>query len=102
MWPGRRRRPSDGVPAGEPPGERGPRSGEPPRLLVAWEGLPTGAQIAIAFPVLVVLLFLLHVTLFNQPTGRGVFYGVFWAIPATAAIVIATSNEAEKRRRHRE
>jgi hypothetical protein len=29
---------------------------------------------------------------------RSFFYGVFWAIPATAAVVIATKTEAAKRR----
>jgi hypothetical protein len=73
------------------------RGGRPPRWLLAWEGLPAQAQILIAFPTLVVLLFLLHVTLFLQPVTRAALYGVFWAIPGTYLVVIATRTEAAKR-----
>jgi hypothetical protein len=60
-------------------------------------------QAAIAFPALVLLLFLLHVTLFLQPVTRSVLYGIFWAIPGTYLVVIATRTEAAKRaRRHEE
>ena len=77
--------------------------GRPPRWLLAWEGLPAQTQILITFPTLVVLLFLLHVTLFLQPVGRAALYGVFWAIPGTYLVVIATRTEAAKRaRRHEE
>lgn len=73
----------------------------PPRLLLAWEALPGQKQIAIAFPVLFVLLFLLHITLLNQPFGRSVLYGVFWGVVATYAVVMATRTEAAKRARNR-
>ena len=65
---------------------------------VAWEGLAGQVQVAIAYPVLTVLLFLLHLGPLNQPTGRAIFYGLFWAIPATALVVMGTRNEAAKRR----
>jgi hypothetical protein len=71
---------------------------QPPALLLKWESLPGQTQIAIAFPTLVVLLFLLHITLFRQPLARGALYGVFWAIPGTYLVVIATRTEAAKRR----
>ena len=73
--------------------------GQPPRLLLAWEALPPRSQVLIAFPVLTALLFALHVTLLNQPLGRGLGYGVFWGALATAAVVAATRNEAARRRR---
>ncbi len=70
----------------------------PPKLLLKWESLPGHIQMMISFPVLVVLLFLLHITLFRQPLARGALYGVFWAIPGTYLVVIATRTEAAKRR----
>jgi len=73
-----------------------PRS-EPPRLLLAWEALNPGVQIAIAFPVLFVVLLLLHLGPLNQPWSRAVLYGLFWAVPATGALVAASRNEARKR-----
>ncbi len=76
--------------------------GNPPRWLLAWEALPAHVQAAIAFPTLVVLLFLLHVTLFLQPVTRAILYGIFWAIPGTYLVVIATRTEAAKRARRTE
>ena len=67
------------------------------RLLLRWEAMPAYAQILIAFPTLVVLLFVLHITLFLQPVGRSILYGVFWAILGTYLVVIATRTEAAKR-----
>jgi ABC-type tungstate transport system substrate-binding protein len=57
------------------------------------------AQFLIALPVTAVLLFLLHLGPLNQPLTRAIFYGIFWAIPASAAIALASQNEARKRRR---
>jgi hypothetical protein len=71
----------------------------PPRWLLRWEGLPAHVQIVIAFPVLLVLLFVLHLTLFLQPLARSVLYAFFWAIPGTYLVVIATRTEAAKRAR---
>ncbi|HYX85234.1 MAG TPA: hypothetical protein VE777_09725 [Gaiellales bacterium] len=70
----------------------------PPRLILAWEGLAGPVQVLLAFPVLVVGFFLLHKGLFGLSTTRSLFYGVFWAIPSTAAVVVATKTEAAKRR----
>ena len=47
---------------------------QPPALLLKWESLPGQTQIAIAFPVLVVLLFFVHITLLRQPAVRGALY----------------------------
>ena len=67
------------------------------KLLLAWERLPVPAQIGIAFPLLVVALFLLHLGPLNQPVVRALFYGVFWSCLATPVVVLASQNEARKR-----
>jgi Kef-type K+ transport system membrane component KefB len=69
------------------------------RLMRPWERLPVPAQVAIAFPTLSVLLFLFHLGPLGQPPIRAIFYGVFWSILATPAIVVATQNELRKRDR---
>jgi hypothetical protein len=71
----------------------------PPRLLLRWEALPAQTQIMITFPVLVVLLFFIHIGPLNQPLARGAFYAVFWAVLGTFAVVAATRTEAAKRKR---
>ncbi len=68
------------------------------KLLARWERLPGMLQFALSFPVTAVVLFLLHLGPLNQPLIRAIFYGCFWAIPASAAIAIASQNEARKRR----
>jgi len=67
------------------------------RLVAPWERLSVPVQIAIAFPTLSVLLFLLHLGPLNQPPIRAAFYGVFWSILATPAVILATRNELQKR-----
>ncbi len=71
---------------------------QPPRLLRRWEGLDLGLQFLIAYPVMVVVISVLHWTALNQPILRGVIYGVFWALPASFLVAIASQNEARKRR----
>lgn len=75
-----------------------PAGSTPPRLLAAWESLPGPAQILIAYPVLTVVFFLFHFGPLGLSPTRSAFYGVFWAVPGTAAVVIATKTEAAKRR----
>jgi Kef-type K+ transport system membrane component KefB len=70
----------------------------PPRLILAWEALSGPVQMLVSFPLLVVVFFLIHFGPFGLSATRSFFYGVFWAIPATAAVVIATKTEAAKRR----
>jgi hypothetical protein len=67
-------------------------------MLIRWEGLSGPVQLVIAFPIITVAVFLLHLAFLNLSVTRSFFYGVFWAIPATAAVVIATKTEAAKRR----
>jgi len=69
------------------------------KLLLAWERLPVPAQAGIAFPLLVVILFLFHLGPLGQPFVRAVFYGFFWSVLATPVVVVASQNEARKRRR---
>ena len=70
---------------------------QPPRLVVWWESLEGGKQAAIALPVLSVLLFFAHLGPMHQPVGRAIGYGIFWAIPATWAVVTASQHERRKR-----
>ena len=66
--------------------------------LVRWEGLSGPAQLVVTFPVVTGAVFLLHLAFLNLSVTRSFFYGVFWAIPGTAAVVIATKTEAARRR----
>jgi hypothetical protein len=79
------------------PGQEGHAGGRGHQLLQRWEGLPSQAQIVIAFPTLVVVLFFVHLILFLQPVARSIFYAFFWAILGTYLVVIATRTEAAKR-----
>ncbi|HEX2504130.1 MAG TPA: hypothetical protein VHK00_09305 [Miltoncostaeaceae bacterium] len=74
---------------------------EPPAWLRRWEDLHVGAQIAIVAPLAILLLWAVHVFLLNQPVWRGLTYGVFWGILATAAIVGATRSERARREARR-
>ena len=78
-----------------------PRSAQP-GLVERWESLESGKQAALAFPVLAVVLTIVHLTILSQPFLRGLGYGIFWAIPATLLVVVATANERRKRRRRDE
>ena len=70
---------------------------QPPRPVVWWESLEGGKQAAIALPVLSVILFFAHLGPLHQPVGRAIGYGIFWAIPATWAVVTASQHERRKR-----
>lgn len=67
-------------------------------LLRRWEGLELGKQFAFSYPVLAVVLAVLHWTILNQPLFRGALYGLFWALPAAFVVAIASQNEGRKRR----
>jgi len=47
--------------------------------------------------VLIIVLWVVHVTLLNQPVGRGLAYGVFWGVLATGAVVGASRSEKARR-----
>jgi hypothetical protein len=72
-------------------------SNAPPKLLLRWEALEGGKQAALALPVLSVVLFLIHIGPLHQPVARAIGYGIFWAIPATWALVTASQHERRKR-----
>jgi hypothetical protein len=72
-------------------------SNQPPRIVVWWESLEGGKQAAIALPLLSVVLFFAHLGPLHQPVGRAIGYGIFWAIPATWAVVHASQHERRKR-----
>jgi hypothetical protein len=67
-------------------------------LLHRWEELEIGKQFVIAYPVMIVVIAVIHWTLLNQPAFRGALYGLFWALPAAGVIAIASQNEGRKRR----
>jgi len=72
-----------------------PRGAE--ALVRRFEDLPARVQIAILLPVAVGVLFVLHITLLNQPFWRGLGYGVFWGLLATGAVMVAVRTERAKR-----
>ncbi len=67
-------------------------------LVRRWEDLEFGVQLAVAYPVLLVVISFLHWTALAQPPGRSVIYGLFWALPATFLVAVASQNERRKRR----
>ena len=73
-------------------------SNQPPRLVRKWESLEYGLQFLISYPVMVVVISVLHWTALSQPILRGIAYGVFWALPAAILITMASQNESRKRR----
>lgn len=70
---------------------------QPPKLVLWWESLDGGPQALAAGPPIAAILAVLHLTLLNQPVGRGIGYGIFWAIPATWAVIAATKHERRRR-----
>ena len=71
---------------------------EPNRAIAWWESLETWVQVAIAFPVLAVVLFAANLTAFSQPLLRSIFYGIFEGGVATGLVVAATLQEKSRRR----
>lgn len=68
------------------------------RLVVLWEDLPIGVQIAVVLPVAILGLWAVHVWFLGQPNGRGFGYALFWGLIATFAIVGSTRAERARRR----
>lgn len=75
------------------------RDDPPPAWLRRWEDLHIVAQVAVVLPVSILVLWFVHVVFLNQPIGRGLSYGVFWGVLATAAIVGASRSEKARRGR---
>jgi hypothetical protein len=82
-------------PSGDPPSQAGKRT---PKLVLWWEGLGTWMQLAVSFPILAVLLFLINVGPFNQPLLRSVFYGLFEGGVLSGLLAVATASERGRRR----
>lgn len=57
------------------------------------------AQVGILLPVAILVLWAGHIVFLNQPVGRGLAYGVFWGVLATALIVGASRSEKARRGR---
>lgn len=68
-----------------------------PGMVLWWERLHPALQIAIVFPVSVVVLWVIHVGPLNQPPGRGFGYAVFWSVLSTGLIVGASRAEHARR-----
>ena len=62
-----------------------------------WEALSARTQAAVGFPVAFVLMLLIHLGPFNQPTGRALLYAVFWGVILTALLVVASRAERARR-----
>lgn len=69
----------------------------PPRLVQWWEGLETWEQLALSFPVLAVLTFLINIGPFYQPVPRSILYGLFEGAVLSGLLAIATRTEAGRR-----
>ena len=71
----------------------------PPRMVLWWEALETWVQLAISFPILGVLTFLLNVGPFNHPVFRSILYGLFEGGVLSGLMAVATATERGRRRR---
>ena len=63
-----------------------------------WEALETWQQAALAFPLLMVFLFLLNLGPFAQPLGSSIIYGVIEGGLFTGLLLAATAAERNRRR----
>jgi hypothetical protein len=77
------------------------RPAEPPRVVLWWESLEVWRQLAISFPALGVLTFLLNIGPFYQPLGRSIFYGLFEGGVLAGLLAVATRTERDRRGRGR-
>ncbi len=74
-----------------------PARKRPPKLVLWWEALETWRQLALSFPILGVLTFLINMGPFNQPILRSVFYGVFEGGVLSGLLAVATATERGRR-----
>jgi hypothetical protein len=70
---------------------------EPGPFARRWEALDAPVRFAIAFVISAPILWLIHVTILNQPEERGVFYGIFWGIVVGLVLLLATRTEKMRR-----
>ena len=71
-------------------------------LLIRWEDLAIGIQVAAAFVVSFVGIVAIHMVLINQPLERSLWYGLFWGVLATVVIVSGTRTERARRLREQD
>jgi hypothetical protein len=83
-------------PPGDPASETRSR---PSKLVLWWEGLETWQQLALSFPILAVVTFLLNIGPFNQPLFRSVLYGVFEGGVLSGLLALATRSERGRRQK---
>jgi hypothetical protein len=83
-----------------PPGDPASRARKrPPKLVLWWEALETWRQLALSFPILAVLTFLINVGPFNQPLFRSVLYGLFEGGVLSGLLAVATASERGRRQK---
>jgi hypothetical protein len=63
-----------------------------------WEALEVWQQLAVAFPLLGVLTFLINLGPFSQPLARSLVYGVIEGGLLTGLLLVATAQEKARRR----
>jgi hypothetical protein len=84
----------------KPPGDPASQARKrPPKLVLWWEGLETWRQLALSFPILAVLTFLINVGPFNQPLFRSVLYGLFEGGVLSGLLAVATASERGRRQK---
>ncbi len=69
----------------------------PPNLVLWWEGLQTWRQLALSFPILAAVTFLINIGPFNQPILRSVFYGLIEGGVLSGLLAVATAGERGRR-----
>jgi len=62
-----------------------------------WEGVEPWKQIAMSFPILAVLMFVINLGPFNQPLLRSIFYGLFEGGVLSGLLAVATATERSRR-----
>lgn len=75
-----------------------PTRRDPPALVVRWEELHPGLQVALVAPLAILALWAIHVWFLGQPVLRGLSYGVFWGAILAGAVIGATRSERARRR----
>jgi hypothetical protein len=84
----------------KPPGDPGGHDPKrPAKLVLWWEGLETWRQLALSFPILAVLTFLLNIGPFHQPLFRSVLYGLFEGGVLSGLLALATASERGRRQK---
>jgi hypothetical protein len=78
--------------------KQAPSPTPPPRLVQWWEGLDTWKQLALSFPVLAVMTFVINIGPFSQPIPRSILYGLFEGAVLSGLLAVATRTEKGRRR----